>query len=203
MQHRTQSTPKVGVDEFARRPRVFPLKVSIVGHVIRVETMQVGGQLLGRSKVIDMNVRVGWRHSLVIFSVTAHHYRHQVEVFATSTQPVDVELFGHVRSTIGILKGQIEFVVAIEHVEALRRLVSWTMMRTTTGGERLLLDKIRLIIPTMIILSVNVHLDVSGQLARIFKSLVVGTTVGHEPGHLLRLALGVVDLTLNIKNVQF
>lgn len=80
-------------------------------------------------------------------------------------ESVDEELLRDVVFAVGILEGEIEFVVLVEHVEARLRLRA----RTAQTAAR----------------AVNVHLDIFRELSGIMHALISGMAVGNEPGDLI------------------
>ena len=80
-----------------------------------------------------------------------------------SPKPVDEELFCDVVFAVGVLKGQIELVVLVEHAEAVLCVGS----RTPLCAAR----------------AVDVHFYVLLELLRVLEAAVAGATIGNKPGH--------------------
>ncbi|GFQ83885.1 hypothetical protein TNCT_394701 [Trichonephila clavata] len=75
MQHSTHPAPEVGVDEF---PSTFPAEILIVQSVVLIQYAEIFGQFLRGSEVINVDVRVGWGSSCIIFWPTSHNNGHNV-----------------------------------------------------------------------------------------------------------------------------
>ena len=73
--HGTDAAPELGVDEVSGS---LPSEVRVVARVVCVELSQVGGQLSRRRELIDVDVRVWWRHLEVVLGRRAHHNRDDV-----------------------------------------------------------------------------------------------------------------------------
>lgn len=131
--------------------------------------MQIIGEVLRRFEVIDVDVGFHGGLSTIVIRVCPHHDGQDVVAEA-----VDEELLGDVVSAVGVLEGQVELVVSVEHLEALGRVGP----RAPLGAAR----------------AEDVHPDVITQLLGVLKAVVARSAVRHEPRHLLRLVRRVVDL---------
>lgn len=77
VQHRAHATPKKRIDELTG---ALPPKVRIIQLVVLVEHCQIFGQLLGRRKLIYVNVRSIWGCLHIILRPGAHHDRQNIPV---------------------------------------------------------------------------------------------------------------------------
>ena len=75
VQQRAQPTEEVSVDELAG---ALPPEVLIVQVVVRVQPVQVGGQLARRREFVHVDVRLERRALLVVLGTRAHHNRNYV-----------------------------------------------------------------------------------------------------------------------------
>ena len=75
VQHGAQSTPELGVDKLASS---FPRKVVVVQLVRLVKTVKILGQIFGRRKIFDVNVRMRWCRTPIVCSPSAHYDRNYV-----------------------------------------------------------------------------------------------------------------------------
>ena len=73
--HGAHAAPELGVDEVSGS---LPAEVLVVEGVVGVELVQVGGQLARRREVVDVDVRVRWRHLAVVLGRRSHHHRDDV-----------------------------------------------------------------------------------------------------------------------------
>ena len=73
--HGADAAPELGVDEMSGS---LPSEVRVVARVVCVELSQVGGQLSRRRELVDVDVRVWWRHLEVVLGCRSHHNRHDV-----------------------------------------------------------------------------------------------------------------------------
>ena len=75
VRHGADAAPELCVDEVSRS---LPPEVRVVPRVVCVELSQVGGQLSRRRELVDVDVRVWWRHLEVVLGRRSHHDRHDV-----------------------------------------------------------------------------------------------------------------------------
>ena len=80
---------------------IFPPKVGQIFLVIVVQFKHVVGQVFGRGKIFDVNVRVG-RENLGIVGLAVYNGQDVV------IHPLE-DLFGDVLVAVSILKGKVEF----------------------------------------------------------------------------------------------
>jgi len=164
VQHSAQPTKEVSIDEMTR---LLPLKVLIVEGVVLIEQVQVLGQLFGAGEVVYVDERVLRRVLLVVATWRPHHNGHHIR-----SQSVDVELFGDVIATVGVLESQIELVVLGEDIEAVVTAVARTALGTAA--------------------TVDVDIDVVFEILGVLEPIVLGTAVGDEPGDVLGLPCGEI-----------
>lgn len=88
-------------------------------------------------------------------------------------ESIDVKLFRDVIAAVRVFECQIKFVLVGQYVEALVAVVPETRHVAASA--------------------VNVDLDEFLQGAGVLEPVVLGAAIGHEPRHLFRLVLGVVD----------
>lgn len=75
VQHGTEATPELGVDELSHG---LPPEVVVVEGVVLVEGVEVGGQFPRRGEVLHVYVGVGWSSGQVVLPPSSHHYGHNV-----------------------------------------------------------------------------------------------------------------------------
>ena len=75
VQHRTQATPKLGVQESAE---VTPFKVAVVEVIVFVQLVEVLRQFTRRREIIHMDERAWWRHLLVVLLSRSHHHGYHI-----------------------------------------------------------------------------------------------------------------------------
>lgn len=97
-----------------------------------------------------MNVRSIRRRLRVILRSGAHHNGQNVAV-----QRVDKQLFGNVVAAVGVLEGQIEFVVVVEDVETFAGRAARAFVRAARSVDVHLIRK-RIIKFLMVALGTNV-----------------------------------------------
>ena len=86
--HGADAAPELGVDEVSGS---LPSEVRVVARVVCVELSQVGGQLSRRRELVDVDVRVWWRHLEVVLGRRAHHNRHDIVATTQSDVMIVVE----------------------------------------------------------------------------------------------------------------
>ncbi len=154
MKQRTEAAPKVGVDKLpGPGPPVgaFPVKELVVGGVVAVQVAEVPGEQGRRPEVVDVDEGVGGGGSAVVLPTSAHYHGDNVERVGVVAEAVDEELFGDVYKkqkklkgvfkmknlreltvpTVGVLKGEVKFVVTVQHCKALFRFTSRTFQLST------------------------------------------------------------------------
>lgn len=121
MQHGADATPEKRIDEFTG---ALPFEVRIVQFIVLVENVQIVGQLLGGRELIDVNVRAIRCRRCVVFGSGAHHNGQYIAI-----ESVDEEFLGYVVFAVGVLEGQIEFVLVIQDLEAFAGRAAGTLVR--------------------------------------------------------------------------
>lgn len=142
VQHGTDATPEVRVDEL---PRALPLEVAVVQVVVLVQHMQVLGQLLGRRELVHVDVGLVGRHRSIVLGRRTHHNGQHIPV-----QRVDEELLRDVVPAVGVLERQVELVVRVQDLEALARLGARAMERATVAVDVDLQEKVILVYQSVI-----------------------------------------------------
>lgn len=141
--------------------------------------MEIVGQLLRTGELIHMDIGAFGGAALVVLRPGAHHDRQHV-----LRQAVHVELLRDVVATVGVFKGEVELVVAIEYFEAFLVVTG-----TLEGAAR----------------AVYIHLDVVGQFAGVGQTTIAGAAVRYEPGDFFRFVrrvIPVLNLLTHLKHKQ-
>lgn len=142
VQHGTDATPEVRVDELAC---ALPLEVAVVQVVVLVQHMQVLGQLLGRRELVHVDVGLIGRHRSIVLRWRTHHNGQHIPV-----QRVDKELLRDVVPAVGVLERQVELVVRVQDLETLARLGARAMERATVAVDVDLQEKVILVYQSVI-----------------------------------------------------
>ena len=99
-------------------PLRLPLEELVVHVVVPVQHLQVLGKLGRAFEVVHMEEGVGWGHCSIIFRTWSHHDGQDV-----AAKTIGKELLSDVILAVGVLKGQVELVVVLQHLQAVTVLL--------------------------------------------------------------------------------